>query len=279
MPRPHKIRRVCMMPAVSCFGPTRKPVDESSIVRMTVDELEVLRLMDIEGLAQEDCAKKMDVARTTAQAIYQSARKKAAECLVFGHSLMIEGGSYQVCDGGAGCCESGKCIREALERETNLENYLREKRREHMKLAVTYENGNVFQHFGHTEAFALYNIENGEAVLEKVVPTEGSGHGALADFLKEMGAEALICGGIGRGAKIALAEAGIALYPGVSGSVEAAAKAYAAGELAFNADTECDHHGHHHGHGDHDCGHHGHGEHGCGHHGHHDHDCGGHCGR
>ena len=67
------------MPAVSCFGPTRKPVDESSIVRMTVDELEVLRLMDIEGLAQEDCAKKMDVARTTAQAIYQSARKKAAE--------------------------------------------------------------------------------------------------------------------------------------------------------------------------------------------------------
>ena len=241
---------------------------------MTVDELEVLRLMDIEGLTQEDCAKKMDVARTTAQAIYQSARKKAAECLVFGHSLMIEGGSYQVCDGGAGCCESGKCIREALERETNLENYLREKRREHMKLAVTYENGNVFQHFGHTEAFALYNVENGEAVLEKVVPTEGSGHGALAGFLKEMGAEALICGGIGRGAKIALAEAGIALYPGVSGSVEAAAKAYAAGELAYNLDTECDHH---HEHGDHDCGHHGGG---CGHHHGEGHECRhGNCGR
>ena len=133
------------MPAVSYFGPTDCPVDESSIVRMTVDELEVLRLMDIEGLTQEECAKKMDVARTTAQAIYQSARKKAAECLVFGHSLMIEGGSYLICDGGAGCCEREKCIREALERETNLENHLREKRREHMKLAVTYENGNVFQ--------------------------------------------------------------------------------------------------------------------------------------
>ena len=78
-----------------------------------------------------------------------------------------------------------------------------------MKIAVTYENGEVFQHFGHTETFKIYEVENGSIVNAQVIPTEGSGHGALADFLAEKQVEILICGGIGAGAKSALAEAGI----------------------------------------------------------------------
>ena len=85
-----------------------------------------------------------------------------------------------------------------------------------MKVAVTYENGEVFQHFGHSEAFKLYEVEGGEVKSSEVVPTNGSGHGALAGFLRERGVEVLICGGIGAGAQNALAEAGIKLYGGVS---------------------------------------------------------------
>ena len=133
-----------------------------------------------------------------------------------------------------------------------------------MRIAVTYENGQIFQHFGHTEQFKVYDVNNGKITNAVVLPTNGSGHGALAGFLQQAGVNALICGGIGGGARAALAEAGIVLYPGVAGDADAAVEALAAGNLAYNPDTVCSHH-----HEDgHDCGHHGE-EHGhCGHHGH-----------
>ena len=98
-----------------------------------------------------------------------------------------------------------------------------------MKLAVTYENGNIYQHFGHTEQFKIYTVENNTIVSSEVVPTMGSGHGALAGFLQNLGVDTLICGGIGMGAQMALADAGIKLYAGVQGSADAAAKALAEG--------------------------------------------------
>ena len=126
-----------------------------------------------------------------------------------------------------------------------------------MKVAVTYENGEVFQHFGHSEAFKLYEVEGGEVKSSEVVPTNGSGHGALAGFLRERGVEVLICGGIGAGAQNALAEAGIKLYGGVSGSADSAVQALIEGNLSYNPDVMCDHHGEDH-HGDHEnCGGHG----------------------
>ena len=91
-----------------------------------------------------------------------------------------------------------------------------------MKIAVTYEDGNVFQHFGHTEQFKIYTAEDGKIVSAEVVPTNGSGHGALAGFLRERGVDVLICGGIGGGARAALGDAGIALYGGVTGGADAA---------------------------------------------------------
>ena len=114
-----------------------------------------------------------------------------------------------------------------------------------MKIAVTYENGNVFQHFGHTEQFKLFDVENGNIVKEQIVDTNGQGHGALAGFLSESGVDILICGGIGGGAKNALAEAGIKLFCGVMGNADDAVKSYLEGSLEFNPDFHCEHHEHH----------------------------------
>ncbi len=128
-----------------------------------------------------------------------------------------------------------------------------------MKIAVTYENGQVFQHFGHTEAFKVYECEDGQVKSSRVEGTGGSGHEALAVFLKRLGVEALICGGIGAGAKNALAAVGIALYAGVSGDADQAVADLLAGKLMFSADANCDHHDHHHDHGEGSCGGHCHG--------------------
>ena len=127
-----------------------------------------------------------------------------------------------------------------------------------MKIAVTYENGQIFQHFGHTEQFKIYIAEDGKIINSEVIDTNGSGHGALAGLLSSLGVDALICGGIGGGAQMALAQAGIKLYGGVSGSSDAAVEALLGGTLGFNPNVKCDHHEHHgEGHtcGDHGCGH------------------------
>ena len=123
-----------------------------------------------------------------------------------------------------------------------------------MKIAVTYENGNVFQHFGHTETFKLYEVNDKEIVKMQVVSSNGEGHGALAGFLKDSGVDTLICGGIGGGAKNALAEAGITIYPGVKGACDKAVLDFVMGKLQYDPDTLCSHHDHEH--GDHDCGSH-----------------------
>lgn len=115
-----------------------------------------------------------------------------------------------------------------------------------MKIAVTYDNGNIFQHFGKTQQFKIYEIEEGKILNSEIVDTNGTGHGALAVFLKALRVKVLICGGIGAGAQNALADAKIELFGGVSGSADEAAKAYAKGELKFNPDIKCDHHSEHH---------------------------------
>ena len=136
-----------------------------------------------------------------------------------------------------------------------------------MKIAVTYENGQIFQHFGHTEQFKVYDVEDGKIVSKTIVDTEGQGHGALAGLLTVIGADILICGGIGGGAQMALAEAGIKLYGGVSGSCDDAVNALLANKLSFNPEVKCDHHDHEHGEEGHNCGSHGCGSHNCGSHG------------
>ena len=136
-----------------------------------------------------------------------------------------------------------------------------------MRIAAAYENGQIFQHFGHTETFKIYDTEDGKIVSSRIVPTLGNGHGALAGFLQLNNVEVLICGGIGGGAQMALANAGIKLYGGVKGNADAAVEALLADKLNFDPDAKCDHHGESHHHEEHKCGNHGCGEHKCSEHG------------
>ena len=129
-----------------------------------------------------------------------------------------------------------------------------------MKIAVTYEGGIIFQHFGHTAQFKIYEIENDTVKTAEVVGTNGHGHGALADYLKAQDVQVLICGGIGGGAQIALADAGIQLFGGVSGDADEAVESLLAGELSYNPNVRCSHHDHGH---DHACGSHGCGSQSC----------------
>ena len=99
-----------------------------------------------------------------------------------------------------------------------------------MKIAVTYDNGNVFQHFGKTESFKVYEVENNQVVKSEVIGSNGTGHGALAGLLAAQGIDVLICGGIGGGAQAALAEAGVELCSGAEGDTDAAVEAYLKGE-------------------------------------------------
>jgi predicted DNA-binding protein (UPF0251 family)/predicted Fe-Mo cluster-binding NifX family protein len=217
------------------FSPDEVSSDETVV--MSLDEFETIRLIDKEGMTQEECSNRMGVARTTVTSIYNSARKKIADALIDGKRLQISGGAYQLKE---------MFNIEAIKKGTDI-----------MRIAVTYENGNVFQHFGHTEQFKLYDVENGQIVCSQIVDTNGSGHGALAGFLKAAEVDALICGGIGMGAQMALAEAGIKLYGGVQGSADEAAKALAEDNLNYDPEARCDHHeeGHECGHGNHECGH------------------------
>ncbi len=230
MPRPFRCRRIEQLPVYRSFSPD--DIIPSESVRMTVDEYETLRLLDFEGLTQESCASRMGVSRTTVTAIYDSARKKIADTLIHGKRLLITGGH----------CEFEPVI---------IRQDIMKKGSTSMRIAVTYENGEIFQHFGHSEQFKLYDVEAGNIVGTQIVDTNGSGHGALAGFLHAAEVDALICGGIGMGAQMALDDAGIKLYAGVQGPADEAAQALASGTLEYDPNACCDHHEHHGG----ECGH------------------------
>ena len=251
MARPVRCRRICCEPEYNSFAPCGAV--STGQVLLAVDEFEAIRLIDHEKKTHEQCARQMGISRTTVTEMYERARTKIADCIVNGKTLCISGGNYALCDGSAWRCCDKKCDRAEYAAETAG------KRKENriMKVAVTYENGNVFPHFGHTEQFKVYDIEDGKVAGAQVVDTNGSGHGALAGMLSEWNVDTLICGGIGAGAQTALAEAGIRLYGGVSGSADEAVEALLAGKLVFDPDVHCDHHDHHgegHHHGNGHCG-------------------------
>ena len=125
-----------------------------------------------------------------------------------------------------------------------------------MKIAVTYENGHIFQHFGRTEHFKVYDVEDGKIVSSQIMGSNGIGHGALAGLLAENTIDVLICGGLGGGAMNALTNAGITVIAGAEGDADQVVESYLRGELVSSG-ANCDHHGHGEGH---ECGHHGDGD-------------------
>ena len=131
-----------------------------------------------------------------------------------------------------------------------------------MKIAVTYKNGQIFQHFGHTEQFKVYEVEKEQILSTEIIDTNGSGHGALASFLFNHQVEVLLCGGIGFGAQMALASAGIQLFAGIQGDADTAVQKFLSGTLSFEPNATCNHH-HDHQEGEHACGEHHCGSHSC----------------
>lgn len=111
MPRPFKWRRVCCLPENNRYGPLNAAENDNGVVQMSVDEYEAIRLIDTEGYTQEQCAEHMSVSRSTIQSIYDSARKKLSDSLVYGKVLWIEGGEYRLCDGMSNGCGGGGCHR------------------------------------------------------------------------------------------------------------------------------------------------------------------------
>ena len=237
MPRTTKCRRICSFPDYYCFVPEESNVRKLETVMMSLDEYETIRLLDHEGLNQEECALRMGVARTTVTAMYESARKKLVGAVVEGKRLRIAGGNIEI--------DRERC---------GLSVSLKSKGDKTMRVAVAYDNGNVFGHFGRTEQFKIYDIKDGKVVGSQVLGTNGEGCGALAGILSIADVDALICGGIGGGAVNAIEEAGIKLYAGASGNTDDAVEALIGGTLSAVGEANCGHHDHEHGEG-HSCGH------------------------
>lgn len=244
MARPSKTRLICKMPAHCRFTTEGNPKNG---INLTVEEYETIRLMDYLSMTQAECANQMNVSRATVQALYSEARKKMARFLVEGTYMEIGGGNFQLC---SSQCSETSCF------QKQTTNKKKRKGDHTMKIAVTYENGEVFQHFGHTEQFKVYEVEDGKIISSEIVDTNGQGHGALASFLFNSNVNVLICGGIGGGARNALAEAGIQLYPGAMGNADAQVESFLKGTLSYDPDTVCSHHSHAEGHvcGEHGCG-------------------------
>lgn len=252
MARPPRCRRICSEPQFNRFAPCGS--DASTQILLTVDEFETIRLIDYEGKTQAQCAQSMDVARTTVTDIYERARTKIADCIINGKTLCIAGGNYVLCDGQSqACCKP--CSKAHEPNATHRPINKKRKDNTLMKIAVTYDKENIFQHFGRTEEFKIYEVEDGKVVSSQVISTNGNGHGALAGILHAWDIDTLICGGIGAGAQNALANAGIKLYGGISGNADKAVEDLLAGTLAYNPDFQCNHHDHEH-HGG-SCHHHG----------------------
>lgn len=257
MPRPQKKRRICGLPQFNEFSTEYS--DEKDAVYLSLDEYETIRLIDWVGMKQEDCAEQMQIARTSVTAIYDSARHKIADALIHGRKLYITGGSCEVCSpvhGKRCCC---KADGQALIQE----NPMKEKGENIMRLAVTYENGEIFQHFGRTPSFKIYEIKGGKILNVQVIENNGTGHGALAGILAAAQVDALICGGMGMGAQYALSDAGITVFAGISGKADDAVYAFLDGSLAYVQQANCSHHEEGEGCG---CGEHEEGSCGCGEH-------------
>ncbi|MCH4120548.1 MAG: DUF134 domain-containing protein [Atopobiaceae bacterium] len=235
--RPKKPRTVHMVPEYVGFDPEGIGETGADPLVLAQDELEAVRLVDLEGLDQAEAAEHMGVARATVAGICQSARRKIADALVNGRRLEVAGGNvrYVPCDVPAGAI------------------WPRRKGEADMRIAATYENGEIFPHFGRTEQFKVYDVEDGRVTSTQVVGSDGVGHGALAGLLAQGGVDVLVCGGIGGGALSALAQQGIRVYAGASGSADAAVEALLAGTLPQVGEATCAGHGSHEG----GCGHHG----------------------
>lgn len=239
MARPVKERKVYQLPEWECYGPVAaSEARTEELMVLSAEEYEAIRLIDLEGCSQAECAASMEVARTTAQAIYSEARKKLAAALVYGRPLQVAGGNYELCAMDAEHPDRHRwgCPRWARRRQLQGKGA-------RMKIAVPYADDVIDQHFGKSEAFKLYTVEKNTITASEIVRAQGQGHRAMIDFLTALDVDAVICGGIGATARDMLQTTGIALYAGVKGLCDRAAAELVAGTLQSQREGANCHHG------------------------------------
>jgi predicted DNA-binding protein (UPF0251 family)/predicted Fe-Mo cluster-binding NifX family protein len=219
--RPKKKKLISEEPIYRCFGCRGRC--EAPKIEMSLEEYETIALLDGEGLSQEEAAFRMGVSRTTITALYASARQKIADFLIHGKRLSLAGGCYEVA---------------AKESEQGIDTYKKEGNKT-MRIAVSYDNEEVFQHFGQSPSFKIYDIQSKKVAAAKVEATGGVSHRDLIPWLQERKVEVLICGGIGGMAIDLLAEAGIACYAGVTGSADLAVRQFLADSLVSVSAPTC----------------------------------------
>lgn len=252
MPRPRKWRCVAGVDGARIFKPAGIPGDALAKVTLSLDGLEVLRLLDREGLTQEEAARSMGVSRSTVSRLAGQARRVVAEALVEGKALVIEGGPVAFARGlGPGCAGGipaagvgGEPLR-ATRAEDDDEGVS-------MIIAVPYADGMVNGHFGRTQAFLVAEAREGKVADMTLYSVEGlqHNHGGLVSFLQSRGVEVVLAGGMGEPMQQALKQAGFALYCGVSGPAKEAVEAFLRGAITQSDATCGHHHGEHH-HGEH----------------------------
>ncbi len=225
------------MPFCSIFVPIHKTKNceipsssKDDPVILNVDEFETIRLIDYEGKDQKSCALEMNVARTTVQSMYESARAKIAESLVEGRCLQIKGGEYDI---------------RVSNVDTDQKNYqsifadnLIYFQNEMIKIAVpSDENENVFAHFGRTKFFKIFSIENKQVKSSDMISIHEHGRGTLASYIKNLGVTVLLCGNIGLGAVQAFKVSGVIVISGLTGNINTIIKDFISKNLNHSEES------------------------------------------
>ena len=232
MPKTMRKRIVCKLPEYYSF--TTRNIKKPISIELTLDELETIRLVDYQKLTHKQASEKMGISRTTVSEIYEIARFKIADFLINGKSINVRGGNYQLCNNDE--CKYCKIINQLEKGKGDLI----------MRVALPYESGNIFQHFGHCTQFMVYDILDKEIIKKELVSTNGKGHGYLGSFLYNIKVNAVICGGIGKGAQTVLTDNNISIYGGVNSNCDDAINLYINNALDYDPNVKCNHHDHNH---------------------------------
>src|SRR5665648_135695 len=260
MPRPPKWRCLNAPITARFFMPSADLPADMPSNRMSLDGLEVLRLLDLEGLSQEEAATVLGVSRSSVSRTASKARRALVEAIWRGEALTVEGGPVAVLKERRQSARPGDSLGP---REQDVRDGTPQKNQgEIMVIAVPHESGSVNQHFGRTREFLVTSAQDG-AIRERSVyevPGMQHNHLALAGFLQDRGVDVILAGGMGAPMREALERSGFEVICGVSGLAEDAVGAYLRGEVEPGPATCGHHHGEAHVHGEHH-----HGEGGCNH--------------
>ena len=241
MPRPRKCRRVCCLPKKTVFVP-RGTNDIENAVILTVDELETIRLIDYKGLSQEECSAYMEVALTTAQQIYTTARRKLAQALVEGRPFKIEGGDYHLCDGDAQTCPGGcwrkrQAVAQAAEHRGGTKMIV--------AIPVDENQTDVCVSFARAPYFLFRDLEAGTEELRENPAADAEGGAGLqaAQFVVDGEAKALLTVRCGENAAEVLKGAEIEIYKTEGPTVAENLEAFQAGKLQVLTKFHAGYHG------------------------------------